>query len=113
MAETKIKISLRPEGPDWIWAHFIEKILDPLCKSDLIRSEPASTKHHASGISIFQHGRWQRYNMGRVSCLALAEFAQNLGLPMTVENGEAYYVMDEKEAMIEFMKYGSRNSIVK
>jgi len=103
----KIKISFRPEGPEWIWEHFMDHIFDPLKDAGLLRLEEASTKYHAAGISIFQNGEWRREYMGAASCLMLAEFANSLGMPMIVENGIPYYVLDEKEAMIEFMKHSS------
>jgi hypothetical protein len=103
----KIKISLRPEGPGWVWEHFMDHIVDPLRELGLLRLEQASTKYHVAGISIFQNGEWQREYMGKTSCLMLAEFAQNLGMPMVIENGDPYYVMDEKDAVVEYLKHGA------
>lgn len=104
----KIKISLRPEGPDWIWEHFSDNIVDPLKERGLLRIEEASTKYHAAGMSIFQNGEWHRAYMGQPACLMLAEFAQGLNMPMLVENGEPFYIIDEQDAIIEYLKHGNK-----
>ena len=107
MADKKIKISLRPEGPDWIWEHFMDHIVEPLQDLGLLRLEEASAKYHTAGISIFQNGDWRREYMGKASCLMLAEFAQSRGLPVIVENGDPYYIIDEQDAVIQYLKHNS------
>ena len=104
----KIKISLRPEGPNfiWIWKHLSDNIVGPLQESGLLRVEGACTQH-AAGISIFQEGEWRREYMGQTSCLMLAEFSQSRGMPMIVENGEPFYIIDEKDAVVEYLKHGA------
>jgi hypothetical protein len=106
MADKKIKISFRPEGPDFIWEHFMDHIIDPLVESGLLEFHTAPTTHHVSSISVFQGGKWTRENLGQVGRTLLAEFAQSRGLPMIIEDGEIFYVMDEKDAVVEYLKHG-------
>jgi len=105
MADKKIKISFRPEGPDFIWEHFMDHIIDPLKESGLLKFHEAPTTHHISSISVFQNGTWTRENLGKAGTTLLAEFAQSQGLPMVIENGEIFYVMDEQDAVVQYLKH--------
>ena len=108
MADKKIKISLRPAGPDFIWASFLDNIVDPLMKSGLLQVDTGATTHHVSHLSILQNGEWRREYLGKTGCVMLAEFAQGLGMPMIVEDGEPFYLIEEKDAVIQFLKHGDR-----
>ena len=103
-----LKISLSPGGEDWIWEHFMDHIVDPLRESGLLKIDQASTKHRTAGMAVFQDGEWRRADLGQHSCLMLAEFAQGLGMPMIVEDGEPFYLIEEKDAIIQFLKHGDR-----
>ena len=105
-----LKISLKPgdDSTDWIWEHFMDHIVDPLSESGLLKIDQASTKHRTAGMAVFQDGEWRRADLGQHSCLMLAEFAQGLGMPMIVEDGEPFYLIEEKDAIIQFLKHGDR-----
>ena len=103
-----LKISLKPgdASTDWIWEHFMDHIVDPLRESGLLKIYEASTTHRIAGMGVLQDGVWRREDFGQSSCLMLAEFAQDRGMPMTVENGEPFYLIEEKDAVIQFLKHG-------
>lgn len=105
---TLLKIPLYPGGKFWIWKHFVDHIVEPLRESGLLKIEEASTKHRTARMAVLQDGVWRREDMGQKSYLMLAEFAQELGMPMIVEDGEPYYFIEEKDAVIQFLKHGCR-----
>jgi hypothetical protein len=84
-----LKIPLYPGGKFWIWKHFVDHIVEPLRESGLLKIEEASTKHRTSRMAVLQDGVWRREDTGRKSYLMLAEFAQELGMPMTMEERKA------------------------
>ena len=101
----KVKISFWPEGPDFIMGYFMNHIIDPLVESGFLKFHNAPTKHHIASISVFQNGKWTRENLGQVGRTLLAEFAQSRGLPVIIENGEIFYVIDEKDAIVQYLKH--------
>jgi hypothetical protein len=101
----KVKISFRPEGPNWIWSHFMKNIVDPLIKSKLLKIHKAPTPHHVDGISFFQNGKWSRQSITHSTRRELAELGQRHGLPIVIEGEEIYYLIEEKDMIIEYLKY--------
>jgi hypothetical protein len=84
----------------------VDHIVEPLRESGLLKIEEASAKHRTSRMAVLQDGVWRREDTGRKSYLMLAEFAQGLGMPMIVENGEPFYLIEEKDAVMQFLKHG-------
>lgn len=102
----KLKIPLTPEGDNWIWAHFMDHIFDKLVEEKLLKNDFDSGGKGAVFLRSRPYKKWQKANMGSVLMLEIVEVAQKNNLPVIIEEGIPYYVMEEKDAIMEFLKHG-------
>jgi hypothetical protein len=101
----KIKIVLNPIEANWVMGHFMDTVVIPLKEAGVLKFHEASMVHRTAGISIFQNNKWERQAYNQTGLSMLAKFAQDLNFPVIVENENIYYIIDETDAVIEYLKY--------
>ena len=98
-SEKKIKLIFGSKSPNCFNQHFTEYIVVPLLDKKLVRVVDL-------GIEFFENGQWIYYpNCSKFEQrMAFVNSSKQIGLPVEFDNGNIYYFISEKDAIIQVLK---------
>ncbi len=105
MTTIKLKIPLTPAGDNWLWSYFMNSIFDKLIEENLLKNDFDSHGQGRVFLRSKPYKKWNKAAVGSVLMMQIIEVAQKQGMPVIIEDNVPYFVMEEREAILQYLKY--------